>query len=118
MNRDSEIVAGRHGLSLGWQVAIVVVMGLVSTTGTATAIYFGLRGAIDAEVRRNDEQDRELQRKADKAEVAVLQAVDATILNRMDRERSDVKETLSEIKQQLRELNAAIQKLSEDRTKH
>lgn len=112
---DSSILANKHGLSLGWQVCIVVVMGLVSTTGTATAIYFGLKASIDAEIRRNDEQDRELSRKADKADIAVLQATDAEIKARIERERSDVKEALAEIKQQLREVNVSLKQLADDK---
>lgn len=115
MSNESAIVARKHGLSLGWQVCIVIVMGIVSSTATATAIYFGLKSSIDAEVRRNDEQDRELSRKADKSDVAVLQATDAEIKARIERERSDVKEALTEIKQQLREVNASLRQIAEDK---
>ena len=113
MSTQSAIVARRDGLSLGWQVAIVIAMGIASTTLSASAVYFGLRSAVQEERSRNDQQDVEISRRAEKSDVDALRKADDELIKRIERERADWKEFALEVRTELREIRSYLKVIAE-----
>lgn len=109
MDSKMNISAGKHGISLGFQLLIIAAVWLFTTGATTAGLYFGLKYRLDW-------QDREIERKAEKSEIAALQLADSQITARIERERSDWKEFASEIKGQLRDINSSLKQIVEDRS--